>query len=134
MIMKPSRNLFIMATIQAVLMLVYDLLGWLYSRYFQLNFAKGIDQATRYVYTLGYLLVFMVMVYCVISYQGFWKQVGIAQAYLLTYTVISLIGNVVLGRLKLLGYYPIALTEWMLFTAFFFLFLGFHRLFLHNKT
>ena len=123
-----------MASIQAVLMLAYALLGWLYSRYFQLDFAKWIDYATKHIYTLGYLLVFMVMAYCVISYQGFGKQVGIAQGYLLTYTFISFIGNVALGRLKFLGYYPIALTEWMLFTVFFFLFLGFHRLFLQKQN
>ncbi len=131
--MKKHKNLFIMSLIQATCMLVVALLDWLYSIYYQLEIAFLLERGASTVYILGYFLLFMIMVYCILTYNRFWKQLGASQGYLLTYTGINLIGQVILGRLKFLGFFSIALTEWILFTAFFFLFLGFNRLFLKSR-
>ncbi len=132
--MKKYRNILYIISTQCICTLAVVILNWLYSIYFQLNIAKFLDLFSNCIYTLGYFLVLMFIVYCVTIYNGFLKRLCLTQGYLFLYVIINLIGQVVLGRLKFLGFYPIALTEWMMFTAFFFLFLGFHRLFLHNKT
>ena len=130
-----NKKIIIIITTLSLLSISYLMCDTLYQNYARSEFATLLEKIIPVISFFESALLTCFIIYVILKYQSFWIKFGIIQGYMFVRTITYFVCLLLLELNSFKPLYAMYLTIplWIERTAFFFLFLGFHRLFLHKK-